>query len=166
MWLAIPVAALLIACGGGPKATKADGSDPTTKATGVDALKPGESVNVSDGSGNKWKVTVNKISYQAKGCDSASTDQPDKGNAFVLVDVTYQSTAGKASYNPLDWSVVDKDGNESDYEIFSGCKPALDSGEAVGKRHGIVVFQVKAGTMHGQAVYSAGLGDSTSTWNW
>ncbi len=73
----------------------------------------------------------------------------------------------KASYNPLDWSVVDKTGNESSDPAFTECKPELGSSNAlVGKRHGIVAIEVKAGVTHGQVVYSEGLGDVTSTWNW
>lgn len=159
--------ATIIGCGGG-SATKSDGNAPVAeKATGINALKPGDTVNINDGTGNKWTVAVNKVTYQTKGCGDPALTNPSKGNAYVLVDVTYTTIAGKGSYNPLDWSVVDKDGNEYTDPGLTECKPDLGSGDGlVGKRHGIVSIEVRAGLSHGQVVYSEGLGDVTPTWNW
>ncbi len=155
--------------GPGPITT---GAAPATTAPGASGdtqgLKVGQTITVTDDS-DSWDVTVNSVTYRTTGCDTndLGISDPDKGDAYVLIDVTYRVTGGVGSYNPLDWTVVDKSGNEYDPALFADCKPVLDSGNALrGMRHGIVTIEVKAGVTHGEVDYSAGLfDDSSSSWN-
>ncbi len=131
-------------------------------------MKIGTTINVTE-DGNSWTVTVNKVTYRTTGCGSGEFDisDPDKGDAYVLIDVTYQTITGLGSYNPFDWSVVDADGNEYDEVTpFSECKPELDSSNSLhGKRHGIAVIEVKKGVQHGQVIYAGRFGDDSSSWD-
>jgi hypothetical protein len=148
-------------------------STPTSVATGgatgnTENLPVGQTVNFNDGQGNSMNVTVNKVTYQTKGCGSndLGLSDPQKGDAYVVIEVTYEVVKGTGSYNPFDWSVVDTAGNESgDPGIFADCKPELDSSNSLhGKRHGLVVIEVKAGVKHGQAIYTRGFSDTGATW--
>lgn len=150
-----------------PTTTPSAGSTPP--ATGnTQGLKLGSATVVSDDSGNSMNVTVNKISYRTTGCDTGdfNISDPDTGDAYVVIDVTYAVTKGVGSYNPFDWSVVDKAGNQSDnLAIFADCKPELDSSNNLhGTRRGLVVVEVKKNVTHGQAIYSTNLGETTASW--
>jgi len=163
----VALASMAIACGGGASATKATGKSKSTAAAKPKTLGLGDTVDINDGDGNKWTVTVNKVTYRTKGCgdDFDGMEDPKKGDAYILIDTTYQSVSGKASYNPLDWSVVDTKGDESTDPGLTDCKPALSSSNSlVGKRHGIVVIEVKKGVEHGTAVYQTPLGETSTSW--
>jgi hypothetical protein len=134
---------------------------------GQQNLTPGQSIVVTDSSGT-MSVTVNSVKYRTTGCtsDDLGLSNPDAGNAYIVIEVTYNVTKGTGSYNPFDWSVVDGAGNESsDLGFFAGCKPDLSSGNNLsGKRHGLVVIEVPKAVTHGQVVYSPGFQDSTASW--
>jgi hypothetical protein len=130
-------------------------------------LTPGQSIEVTDGRGTTT-VTVNSVKYRTTGCtaDDLHLSDPQAGNAYIVIEVTYDVTRGTGSYNPFDWSVVDNAGDEStDPGFFAGCKPDLSSGNNLqGKRHGLVVVEVPKSVTHGQVVYSPGFQDATASW--
>jgi hypothetical protein len=132
-------------------------------------LKMGDSVTVTDEDGSTMSVTVSSVKYRTTGCDTGefNLSDPQKGDAYVVIDVTYNVTSGKGSYNPFDWSVVDSDGNQSsEVSVFADCKPELGSSNSLhGKRHGLVVVEVKTGVEHGQVIYSTPLGDDSASWD-
>jgi hypothetical protein len=148
---------------GGPTGAPTGGGDNTQD------MHLGDSITVTDDDGSTMSVTVNSVKYRTTGCDTGefNLSDPKKGDAYIVIDVTYNVTSGKGSYNPFDWSAVDKDGNESsDIAIFADCKPELGSSNALhGKRHGLVVLEVKSGVTHGQVIYSTALGDDSASWD-
>jgi hypothetical protein len=157
-----------------PEPTNAatSGSDGgSTGSTNTKHMKVGTTITVTDGDGDgdSMNVTVNKVTYRTTGCDTGdfNISDPQPGDAYVLLDVTYAVSKGTGSYNPLDWSVVDSAGHESDDSLtFADCKPELNSSDNLtDTRRGLVVIEVKKGATHGQAVYSPDFGESSSSWD-
>ncbi|HKD97201.1 MAG TPA: hypothetical protein VKB69_06300 [Micromonosporaceae bacterium] len=168
----------------GPGASTPPSTPPTTPGTspsprgtggnppannGTQNMAMGTPITVSDGDGNAFTVTVNKVTYRTTGCGSNDfgLSDPADGDAYILIDVTYVTTKGVGHYNIFDWTVEDTAGKTyDDLGLFADCQPSLDSSNNLhGTRHGVAVIEVKKAVQHGRVVYTPGLlADTSSTW--
>lgn len=155
-------AALLTLIFAGMSAAPSGASEPTPG--GTFDMKPGETLVVTEDDGT-LEVTVKSISTRTSAClDYGSA--PTSGS-YVVADVTVSVVSGTASINPLYLTWVADDGTTTDSigGTFSGCDPALDSGNDMPsgtKRRGNVVFDVNANG--GALTYENVLGTPLGSW--
>lgn len=96
-------------------------------------------------------INVDGVEYTVTKVTTSKGDgffEPDKGNEFVVVTIKIENKSeDKVSYNALDYTMVNSQGQESDSEWMSIGDKDLGSGELVagGSISGTVTFQQPKG---------------------
>lgn len=164
--------------GGGGVSTTPSGTTSTAKAGGGPTTTPsaapaglGSYFTVQDGSGDTYRVTLDKIIDPAKGADSFT--QPDNGKRFVGAVFTITALNGSPRDESADNDAVIVGSNgqtyTSDFDTiagytdFSNGQINVAQGE---KATGAVTFQVPTGVKVSKVQWTpaAGFGD-TVQWN-
>lgn len=113
--------------------------DPGASAAPYGADLPGLGVTIARGD-----ETITLVDVEWAGKDAFGNRPDDKANRFIAIRVLYEATEDGASYNPLNWSLVDLEGFSWDRTAFGGKDPALDSSNdlpAGRKAQGWITFE-------------------------
>jgi hypothetical protein len=114
-----------------------------------------------DDTGATWDVTLNSVRHFSQG----QYDDPARvGSHYIVINVTYEDTAGSADVNEWDWTAKAPDGTVSEVQ-FATSPNALSATtiQAGSKIRGTVVLAIADG-LGGTVVYSAG-GSEQASWN-
>lgn len=161
---AIAVAGVLLAGCSSTGTTGSSGGNaaaPTSAAVPAASLgKPATFEWMDDSAG---QITIHTMKWQKKGKGNYAP-APENG-AYLVMDVTVESTKGTVSPNPLYFAAIDKDGRKYDgLGSMSGWEPSLDSSDlAAGKkRRGYIAIDMPqaAGTIE----FQAPLGETLIEW--
>lgn len=118
--LAVPAAAVMLACGGTGASTEA-GSGPDVSAASpasVQTVKAGQALTLNEsflGSDSAVTITLKNVKTGVKSGNSFI--KPDKGQ-FITADVTVEVKKGKVSISSSEFKLVGKDGTVYDTTIF------------------------------------------------
>jgi hypothetical protein len=178
--VALIVIIAIAASGGGGVSTTPSGTGATAKATGGPSPTTARSAapagigsyfDVQDGSGNTYRVTLDKIIDPAQGADQFT--QPDNGKRFVGAVFTILAVNGSPSNEDADndAAIVGSNGQTytadlnsiSGYTNFNDGQINAAQGE---KATGAVTFQLPTGVKVSKVQWTpaAGFGD-TVQWN-
>ncbi len=140
-------------------------AEPTSSGspTGL-AIGETSGITASDDDGSA-EIHVLSVKHATDG-GGEDGSKPKEGN-YLLIDVRYEATEGKYTYNPFDWIVRDAEGRtyEPGFGEYSGDIDELDSGTVVkgAKARGVVVIDAPKGAL--TLEFGGGFGSEPATWN-
>jgi Domain of unknown function (DUF4352) len=151
--VALIVIIAVAASGGGGVSTTPSGTGTTARAGGGPSTATagiGSYFDVQDGSGNTYRVTLDKIIDPAQGADQFT--QPDNGNRFVGAVFTILAVSGSPSNEDADTDAAIIGGNgqtyTADFDSIAGYTNFNDGQINVAQGEtatGAVTFQVPTG---------------------